>query len=378
MRIPDLALSRYVARWAPTSSHVLCSSDIAAWSIDEVLALATEDERSAWGSLRLGYADTAGGPALRAAIAGLYRDAAPEEVVCFAGVEEAIFVMVNLLLEPGDHAIAVWPGYAGLHEVARAAGADLTLLRLDAAEGWAFPVDGLRRALRPDTRLVILNQPHNPTGSLPDRSQFHAALELAEDAGAIVLCDESYRLLEHDPRDRLPAAADAADRAISLAGLSKPFGLAGLRVGWAVCRDRELLARAAAFKDYLSGCLAGPSEHLATIALRASDEVLGRSRRLLAANLAEVEGLLSRRADLFGWTSPRAGSTGFVRLHASVDVDAFAARLREEAGVLVLPGGVYGDRGNHFRLGFGGCVGDALERIERFAASWPPTAAVRT
>lgn len=158
MRIPDLALSRYVARWAPTSSHVLCSSDIAAWSIDELLALATEDERAAWGSLRLGYADAAGGLALRTRVAELYEDTASEEVVCFAGVEEAIFVMVNLLLEPGDHAIAVWPGYAALHEVARAAGAELTLLRLDAGDGWAFPLDELQRALRRDPQPAA--QPH--------------------------------------------------------------------------------------------------------------------------------------------------------------------------------------------------------------------------
>ncbi len=371
MRIPDLALSRYVARWAPTAPHLLCSSDVAAWSLDEILALATDEERARWGDLRLGYSDAAGGAVLRGLVAGLYRDTDPDEVVCFAGVEEAIFVMVNVLLEPGDHAIAVWPGYAALHEVARAAGADLTLLRMDAGDGWAFPIDALEEALRADTRLVILNLPHNPTGALPDAGRFRRILALAEEAGATVLCDESYRLLEHDPRDRLPAAVEASPRAISLAGLSKPFGLAGLRVGWAVGRDRDRLGRAAAFKDYLSGCVAAPSEHLATIALRAHDEVLGRSRGLLAANLAAVEALLARRPDMFSWTPPRAGSTGFVRLRPSLEVSEFAARLRRDEGVLVVPGAVYGDRGNHFRLGFGAPIAEALTRIERFVAEWP-------
>jgi aspartate/methionine/tyrosine aminotransferase len=375
MRIADLELTRYVARWAPTTSHVLCSSDVAAWSVDELLALASEEERAAWGGLRLGYGDSAGGAALREGVARLHRDVAPDEVAGFAGVGEAIFTMVNLLLEPGDHAIAVAPGYAGLHEVARAAGADLTLLPLDHGDGWAFPVDLLARSLRRGTRLVILNPPHNPTGSLPDDATFRRVLELADDAGATVLCDESHRLLEHDPRDLLPPAVEVSSRAVSLAGLSKPFGLAGLRVGWAVTRDRDLLARATAYRDYLSGCVAAPSEHLATIALRAGDEILARSRRVLAANLAQVEGLLARRADLFSWTPPRGGSTGFVRLDPAVDVDGFAERLRVEAGVLVLPGRVYGDRANHFRLGFGGPVTDALARIERFAAAWPPTAA---
>lgn len=377
MRIPDLALSRYVARWAPTALHPLCSSDIAAWRLEEILALATAEDREAWDTLRLGYSDAAGGRALRGLIAGLYRDTDPDEVVCFAGVEEAIFAMVNLLLEPGDHAVAIWPGYAALHEVARATGADLTLVRMDSGDGWAFPLEALERALRPGTRLVILNLPHNPTGALPDPGLFRRILAMADDAGAVVLCDEAYRLLEHDPRDRLPAAVDASPRAISLAGLSKPFGLAGLRVGWAVSRDRDLLARAAAFKDYLSGCVAAPSEHLATIALRAHDRVLGRSRDLLAGNLAAVEDLLGRRPDLFSWTAPRAGSTGFVRLDPSLEVSHFAARLREEEGVLVVPGEVYGDRGNHFRLGFGGPISEALARIERFAGALPDAGAAR-
>lgn len=372
MRFPDLALSRYVARWAPTTAHTLCSSDIAAWRLDELLALADEDERREWDALRLGYGHGAGGLRVRERVAALYRDTDPDEVVCFAGVDEAIFAVVNTLLEPGDHAIAVWPGYGALHEVARAAGARLTLLRMDPGDGWAFPLDALERALRARTRLLILNLPHNPTGALPDAAEFARILALAEASGATVLCDESYRLLERDPRDRLPAAVEASPVAVSLAGLSKPFGLAGLRVGWAVARDRRLLSRAAAFKDYLSGCVAAPSEHLAAIALRSQERVLGRSRSLVAANYAAVETLLARRPDMFRWTPPRAGSTGFVRLHPSLPADRFATRLREDEGVLVLPGAVYGDQGNHVRLGFGGPVEEALAGIERFVAGREP------
>ncbi|HTI32648.1 MAG TPA: aminotransferase class I/II-fold pyridoxal phosphate-dependent enzyme [Miltoncostaea sp.] len=367
VRIPELALSRYVARWAPTAQHILCSSDVEAWRLDELLALATPDERAAWDGLSLGYTPAAGSPALRREIASLYDDVGPDQVVCFSGVEEAVFVMVNSLLGQGDHAVGVCPGYGSLHEVARAAGAQVTLVPLDEDRGWRLPHDRLAAEMRPTTRLLILNWPHNPTGALPDRGAFEAMLDLAARTGARVLSDESYRLLEHDPRDRLPAAAERSDGAVSVAGLSKPFGLAGLRVGWAVSRDADLLRRASAFRDYLSACTAAPSEALALVALRARDEMLGRSRRLIAANLALLEEFLGRHAELFGWQRPRAGSTAFLRLDDGVPADRFAAGLRRAEGVLVLPGSVYGCAGNHLRLSFGGSdFASALARLERF------------
>ena len=160
---------------------------------------------------------------------------------------------------------------------------------------------------------------------------------------------------------------------MSVAGLSKPFGLAGLRVGWSVCRDPELRERAAAYRDYLSGCTAAPSEALALIALRARDQVLGRSRALIGRNLALLDAFVDAHGELVSWHRPRAGSTAFLRLRSGVSADAFAAGLRESEGVLVLPGSVYGAPGEHIRLSFGAAgFADALERIDRFAAAWSP------
>ena len=375
MRLPDPAISTYVARWAPSMRHLLSSSDVQAWRLDELLALADPDDLARWGGLDLGYADSRGDPLLRAEIAGLYASVATDEVLCFAGIDEAIFVMVNVMAEAGDRIVAVTPAYGSLHAVARGIGADLVLVPLDEADGWRLPVDALREALDAPTRLVILNWPHNPTGALPDAADFHEVLEMAARAGARVLCDEAYRFLERDPRDRLPAAADASEHAVSLGGLSKAFGLAGLRIGWAVGHDTPLLARAAAMKDYLSGCGAAPSQVLGTIALRARDTVLARSRRLLDRNFPLLEGFLREREAVFYWVPPRAGSTGFVRLAAGVPAGAFASGLRDAEGVLVLPGAVYGTRGNHVRIGFGVAeLDDALHRVGRFTDGWGPTA----
>src|SRR6185436_6099493 len=169
----------------------------------------------------------------------------PDEVLVFCGAQEAIFAFVNVAVGPADHVIVTWPGYQSLYEVARATGADVTLLRLEAARGFELEVEALRRAMRPNTRLLVINFPHNPTGAVLRPETLEAVLALAEEANAFVLSDEVYRLLELEGATP-PAAVERSRRAISLGVMSKVYGLAGLRVGWLVARDRELLARCAA------------------------------------------------------------------------------------------------------------------------------------
>jgi aspartate/methionine/tyrosine aminotransferase len=370
MRIPDFKLERYFARWEFAAPYLLCSSDIEGWRMAELLALADPDARARWEGLTLGYTEAPGLPALRQEIATLYPGLTADDVLTFAGAEEAVFVLMNVLLGPGDHAIVTWPGYQSLHEVARATGADVTLLELREEDGWALDVDALRGALRPDTRLMVVNFPHNPTGALPDRATFDALCALAAERGIHLVSDEVYRLLEYDARDMLPAAAEVLPRGISLGVMSKAFGLAGLRVGWLACRDAEVLRRCMAFKDYTTICNSAPSEVLALIALRARERVLARSRGLLASNLALLDAFFARHADTFRWVRPRAGSVAFPRLLRDTPVARFTQDLVEREGVLLLPGDVYDFPGNHFRLGLGRSnLPDALERLERFVQS---------
>ncbi|ABF85948.1 aminotransferase, classes I and II [Myxococcus xanthus DK 1622] len=367
MRIPDFKLERYFARWEFAAPYLLCSSDIEGWRMADLLALAGPDERARWEGLTLGYTESTGLPALREEIAALYPGLSPEQVLTFAGAEEALFVLVNVLLGPGDHAVVTWPGYQSLHEVARATGADVTLLRLREEDGWALDLDALRRALTPRTRLLLVNFPHNPTGALLDRAAFDALCELSRERGIHLLSDEVYRLLEYDTRDTLPPAASHTPHGISLGVMSKAFGLAGLRVGWLACRDVELLRRCAAYKDYTTICNSAPSEVLSLIALRAKARVLARSRELLAANLSLLDGFFARHPDTFQWVRPRAGSVAFPRLLRETPVARFTEELREREGVLLLPGDVYDFPGNHFRLGLGRTnLPDALERLERY------------
>ena len=369
MRIADFALERYFARWEFAVDHLLCASDVQGYPMAELLALADDDTRRMWDGLTLGYTESTGHPLLRAEIASLYEDLEPDDVLVFAGAEEAIFCLANVLLGPGDHAVVTWPGYQSLYEVARGAGADVTLHELREEHGWAIDIDLLRSQVTPSTRLVVVNAPHNPTGMQPDRATFDALVALAEEVGAQILVDEVYRFLEFDGVERLPAGADASPRGISLGVMSKSFAMAGLRIGWLATRDRDVLERCARFKDYTTICSSAPSEVLALIGLRARETVLARSRSIVADNLVALDTFFDAWSDRFTWVRPRAGSVGFPRLTVpGVSIDAWAAGLVEAEGVLLLPGSQFDYGGNHFRLGFGRAdLPIALERLERHA-----------
>jgi aspartate/methionine/tyrosine aminotransferase len=369
MRLQDFALERFFARWEFKAELLLCASDIEGWPMTDLLALADEDGRRRWDELRLGYTESPGDPALRAAIAGLYERVLPDDVLVFAGAEEAIFALHNVLLGPGDHALVVRPAYQSLAEVARSAGAEVARLELREADGWTLNVDELAAARRPNTRLILVNEPHNPTGSLSDRATFDRLVDVAEESGARLVVDEVYRFLEFDPADRLPAAADASPTGVSIGVMSKSFALAGLRIGWVATRDRNLLARLAAFKDYTTICNSAPAEVLALIALRARDRVLARNRSIIEANLPLLDAFFARWVGTFEWVRPRGGSIGFPRLVRDVPIERFAEDLVGQTGTLIMPGTVFADAGNHFRIGFGRSnMPEALERLETYAA----------
>ena len=367
--IAEFALERYFARWEFAAKHLLCASDLEAWPMSDLLELADPEARALWNGLRLGYTESTGHPLLRAEIAALYDTLTAEDILVFAGAEEAIFCLSYALLGPGDHAIVTWPGYQSSYEVARSVGADVTLHDLREADGWGLDVQRLISSIRPETRLIAVNAPHNPTGMLPTASEWRALTEACASAGIHLLADEVYRFLEFQDGDRVTAGADALPGlGISIGVMSKSFALAGLRIGWIATKDRDVLARCAGFKDYTTICSSAPSEILALIGLRAREAVLGRSRGIVAANLALLDPFFERWAGTFDWVRPRGGSIGFPRLTAAVGIDAFAAELVEAEGVLLAPGSIFGFPGEHFRLGFGRTdMPEALAGLERFA-----------
>jgi aspartate/methionine/tyrosine aminotransferase len=365
MQIADFALERYFAKWEFAVRHVLCASDVEPYALSELLALADDDARRRWESLTLGYTESLGLPALRGEIAGLYEGIDADDVITFAGAEEGVFLGMHALLGPGDHAIVVRPAYQSLHEVARSIGAGVTFVPLHPRD-WSLDVDAIAAAMRPNTRVIVINSPHSPTGAQLGTEQLSRLVSIAEQHGAHLFSDEVYRFLEHDA-PALPAAADRSELALSLGVMSKAFGLAGIRIGWIATRDKRLRERLAHLRDYTTICNSAPSEILALIALRAKEAVLDRTHSILHANLEVLDGFFARNSDRFEWVRPRAGSACFPSLRVG-EIDGFAAALVEREGVLLLPGSQFGYPGNHFRLGFGRRdMRHGLDRLETFA-----------
>jgi aspartate/methionine/tyrosine aminotransferase len=366
-------LERYFARWEFTAPYLLCTSDIQGYPLKDLLALADAEMSELWDRLTLGYTETLGHPLLRAEIAHLYETVGPEEIVCFAGAEEAIYICLRVLLKEGDHMIVTFPGYQSTYQVAEAAGADVSRWMLrpvqspDGVMRWHADLGELRKLLRPNTRLILVNFPHNPTGALPSQEEWQEILEVAREANCYLLSDEVYRLMEYDPADRLPAAVDGYDRALSLGVMSKPFGLAGLRIGWLALRNPHLRAQISSYKDYTTICNSAPAEILAIIALRAKEVLLRRSLALIQANRKLVEKTFNELEDYFEWIPPQAGSIAFPRWLGNEPVEEFTNALVAAEGVLLLPGTVYDYPGNHFRLGLGReNIPEALDRLMRF------------
>jgi len=229
----------------------------------------------------------------------------------------------------------------------------VSLWEPDEADGWSFRVEGLSRLLRPTTRLVVANFPHNPTGSLPTRDAFVSMISCIREIGAYFLSDEMYRGLEFDADRTLPAACDEYDRALSLSGLSKAYGLAGLRLGWLASQDAAALKRIAEMKDYTTICSSAPSEVLGIIALRNREAIVEAQRERLASNLGRLDTFFRDFSDCLQWQRPSAGSIGFPRVLCAENTDAFCEEAVDEAGVLLAPSSIFAYGVHHIRIGYG-------------------------
>jgi aspartate/methionine/tyrosine aminotransferase len=353
----DFALEVYFSKWEFAAKHHLTASDAESISIEELLALASPADRAAFGSMKLGYTETWGSPALRAEIARTYDSVAAEDILCFAGAEEGIYAAMQVLLSAGDHVITVTPNYQAAETLPLSI-CEVSGVALDPANDWNLDIEHVKAALRPNTKLISINFPNNPTGKVLPRATYEALVAICRSRGIWLFSDEVYRLIERDSSVRMVQAVDAYERGISLNVMSKAYGLPGLRIGWLACKDRELLRRLEHFKHFLSICNSGPSEQLALIALKARERILERVRALVEKNVALLDQFFARWPHLFEWRRPDGSCVAFVRYLGADGVESFTERVIAEAGVLLLPASIYrSDLGpvpdSYFRIGFG-------------------------
>jgi aspartate/methionine/tyrosine aminotransferase len=366
MTVP-FALADFLAHWIPQVRHDLAASDAETLALADLLDLAAPEDLEDWQRLGFGYTDPRGGERLRTILAGRYAGLAAAEILCCAGAQEALACAAAALLEPSDHAVVVLPVYQPSEEAVTGR-CEATGVPLREERGWRLDVADVAAALRPRTRLVLMNMPNNPTGATLDAATMGELVALCRSRGIWLLVDEVYR---RTARQALaPAIADLYERGITVDSLSKGFGLAGLRVGWIGCRDRRMLSAALDAKNRMSSCLTAPSEVLARVALGSEKRIIARSRAACERGRLRLRALIARHSDRFEDEASSNLAFAFPRYRGPEGAERFARDLALRAGILVLPSVLWRSRlgptpADRLRIGLGRLRSvDALDALD--------------
>ena len=353
----DFELEVFFSQWEFKAKYHLTASDMESMSMKDLLAMASDEDREKHENLWLGYTQTWGHPELRTEIAKTYDTMKDENVLVFAGAEEAIYTAMKTMLDEDDHAIVVVPNYQAAETVPLGI-CDVTGVPLEEDNDWALDIDKIAGALRPNTKLISINFPNNPTGKIISAEDQQKLINLAREFGIYIFSDEVYRGIELDPSKRLPQIADVYEKGVSLNVMSKAYGLPGLRIGWLASADKQVLEDAERYKHFLTICSSGPSEILSIIALKNREQILERNINLLSENAEKLDKFFSEFPDLFKWSLPDGGAVAYPKYLGPKTANEFCADLLDETGVLILPPRIYNSEllstpQDHFRIGFG-------------------------
>ena len=352
MNIEDFKIERYFARYEFAAKYLLSSSDCDGYSLKYVLGIASAEELKRWETQTFGYTETKGSPALRSAISRHYQSIGTDDLLVLSP-GEANFCLMNVLLEKGDEVICMAPMYQSLYQVAESIGCTISFWEPAKDGDWYYDPAHLRDLISSKTKLIIVNFPHNPTGYLPPAGDWAEIINIARENNLFLFSDEMYRLLGSDPGNNIQPACDLYENAISLWGMSKSFGLAGLRIGWLATRNKAILQKIEAFKDYLTICSSGPSEILATIALNHHELFIDPNNEKIRDNISCFSDFQQRNDDLLEFHKPKGGSTAFIKLKTPLTAMQYAESLVEKTGIMMLPSETFNYGTNYARIGFG-------------------------
>jgi aspartate/methionine/tyrosine aminotransferase len=341
LRFVQFDLERWQSTWENRVRYNLSESGVHPLSIQELLDLAGAGAQPLL-AVRLGYSQSNGTELLRERIAALYPGASPDQVLVTTGSAEANFLVCWRLLEPGDQVAVMLPNYLQTWGLAQNFGAAVRGFTLHADAGWEPRADEVRAAIAPGTKLVIVTNPHNPTGHVLSEAMRRLIVERACAVGAWLLADEVYQGAERDGATT-PSFWGSYERVLVVNGLSKAYGLPGLRIGWLVA-PREFTAEVWARHDYTTIGPAGASDHLAAVALepRVRGRLLERTRRILRTNYPVLEDWLKRFGDMFSWHPPQAGAICLVQYRQAVSARDVVEQVRAQHDVLLVPGDHFG------------------------------------
>lgn len=368
MKLPIFKLEEYFNNREFISEYLFSSSDMESYSVRNLLELDSTKNFEKFLDLKLNYIEPKGSSFLIDEILKEYPKFNKDNIHCFSGAEEGIYSFFKSNFNTQDHFIIITPCYQSLLDIPKSMGCKISKINLENKNrNWIIDIDKIKKEIKKNTKCIVLNNPHNPTGALISKDEQYELIEISRKNGIIIFSDEVYRGLEHNLEHQLLPFSIAYENAVSLSVMSKSYGLAGLRIGWLSSQNLKLIKNAALYKHYLSICNSSVSEFLATIALQNKEYILKNNRNILLNNLKLIKNFIDNYQNKIQWNIPKGGCIAFPKILLNINIDKFADELLKKHKVLILPGSVFSVKGSFFRIGYGRKnFPEALEHFKSF------------
>ncbi len=339
MKIKPFAVEEWMNAWEVGAKYNIAETCVDSISMNELFELTGEDKTEFLNRLcarRLSYGDIEGLPEFRKGVCGLYKTLTIENIVPTHGASGANHHVFYSLISPGDRVVSIMPTYQQLYSIPESYGADVQILHLSKENNYLPDLEKLRRLVTPETKMICINNPNNPTGALMSEQLLREIVEIARSADAWILCDEVYRHLSQED-DWCPSIVDLYEKGISVSSMSKVFSLAGLRLGWIATHDMSVVKSCLSHRDYNLVSCGVFDEMLAAAALKHSDKLLERSRKIVRENLQILDNWVSSEPHV-SYVKPKAGTTALVYYDLDIPSYEFCEEMYKKTGAFVTPG----------------------------------------
>lgn len=368
MKIKEFGVEIWMNYYETKCQYNLAETCVESLTIEELLEMAGKkttilDELL---PLKMTYGAIEGSDRIRNNVAALYSKQSKTNVTITHGAIGANALVHETLVEPGDHVISVSPTYQQHYSIPESYGADVSILRLRQENAFLPDLNELRGMLRPNTKLIVINNPNNPTGSLMDRQLLEQIVEIARSVNAYLLCDEVYRGINQEGEGFTESIADLYEKGISTASMSKAFSLAGLRLGWIVGPE-ELIHKVSIHRDYNTISVGMLDDHFASIALENKDKILARNRAITRTNVDMLDAWIAKEPKV-SWVKPQSGTVALLKIETALSSRDLCVRILDETGVMFTPGSALDIEG-YIRIGFGNntdVIKAGLEKMSQF------------
>ena len=339
MKIKPFAVEEWMNAWEVGAKYNIAETCVDSISMNELFELTGEDKTEFLNRLcarRLSYGDIEGLPEFRKGVCGLYKTLNIENIVPTHGASGANHHVFYSLISPGDRVVSIMPTYQQLYSIPESYGADVQILHLSKENNYLPDLEKLRRLVTPKTKMICINNPNNPTGALMSEQMLREIVEIARSVDAWILCDEVYRHLSQED-GWCPSIVDLYEKGISVSSMSKVFSLAGLRLGWIATHDMSVVKSCLSHRDYNLVSCGVFDEMLAAAALKHSDKLLERSRKIVRENLQILDNWVSSEPHV-SYVKPKAGTTALVYYDLDIPSYEFCEEMYKKTGAFVTPG----------------------------------------